>query len=90
MKNNLIRKLIVQAGIFFGLFALAVFVPAGRVDWLAGWVFLVAFLVFYLAVNAWLYRHNPGLMEERLSLARPDQKGWDKVLFPLMLLFSLG
>jgi len=44
--------------------------------------------VFFLGVNLWLYRYNPGLMHERLSLSRPDQKGWDKVLFPAMLIFT--
>jgi len=68
-------------------FTLALFLPAGTFAWLAGWVFLVLFLGFYLAVTLWLFKHNPGLLQERMHLGSSDQKGWDKVLFPLLLLF---
>jgi protein-S-isoprenylcysteine O-methyltransferase Ste14 len=72
---------------FFVAFSLALFLPAGTFAWLAGWIFLILFFGFYLAVNLWLFRHNPGLMQERLRLSTSDQQGWDKVLFPLMLIF---
>lgn len=68
-------------------FTLALFLPIGTFAWLAGWVFLVLFLGFYLAVTLWLFKHNPGLLQERMHLGSSDQKGWDKVLFPLLLLF---
>ena len=67
-------------------FTLALFLPIGTFAWLAGWVFLVLFLGFYLAVTLWLFKHNPGLLQERMHLGSSDQKGWDKVLFPLLLL----
>jgi protein-S-isoprenylcysteine O-methyltransferase Ste14 len=69
------------------LFALALFVPAGTIAWLAGWIFLGLFFGFYLAVTFWLLRHNPGLLQERMHLGTADQQGWDKVLFPLMIVF---
>ena len=69
---------------FFVVFALALFLPAGTLFWTAGWIFLLLFFGFYLAVTLWLYRHNPGLMQERMRLGTSDQQGWDKVLFPLM------
>jgi protein-S-isoprenylcysteine O-methyltransferase Ste14 len=75
---------------FFVAFALALFLPAGTVAWLAGWIFLVLFFGFYLAVTVWLFRHNPGLMQERLHLGTSDQKGWDKLLFPLLLVFPFA
>ena len=68
-------------------FTLALFLPIGTFAWLAGWIFLLLFLGFYLAVTLWLFRHNPGLLQERMHLGSSDQKGWDKVLFPLLLLF---
>ncbi len=72
---------------FFVLFALALFLPAGTFAWFAGWAFLLLFFGFYIAVTLWLYKHNPGLMQERLHLGTSDQQGWDKILFPLMLVF---
>ena len=78
-----------SAGLFLAL-ALALFLPAGTLTWLVGWVYLMLFFGFFLGVNAWLYRHNPGLLQERLSLSRADQKAWDKRLFPLLLVLPFA
>jgi len=84
MKVNL-KLLIGQSIAFFVLFALLLFVPAGNWTWAAAWVFLLAFLAFYAAIEVWLYRHNPGLLMERTNLGSADQQGWDKLMFPLLL-----
>jgi protein-S-isoprenylcysteine O-methyltransferase Ste14 len=83
--KNIINQVIAQTLGLFILFALALFLPAGSLSWLAGWVFLILFFGFFTSVNIWLFKHNPGLLQERMSLGRSDQKGWDKVLFPLLL-----
>jgi protein-S-isoprenylcysteine O-methyltransferase Ste14 len=75
---------------FFVVFALALFLPAGTLAWQAGWVFLLLFFSFYIAVNVWLFRHNPGLIQERLHFGTTDQQGWDKVLFPLFEFLSIA
>ncbi|MEO7909345.1 MAG: hypothetical protein ABIV47_06810 [Roseiflexaceae bacterium] len=74
----------------FAVFALALFLPAGTLAWLAGWIFLALFFGFYLAVTVWLFRHNPGLLKERMRFHTPDQRGWDKVLFPLLLVVPIA
>jgi protein-S-isoprenylcysteine O-methyltransferase Ste14 len=79
------KQLIKQFAGTFLAFALALFLPAGTLAWLAGWIFLVLFFGFYLAVNVWLFGHNPGLLQERMRLGTSDQQGWDKLLFPLLL-----
>ncbi len=71
------------------VFALALFLPAGTLAWTAGWVFLALFFAFYLSVETWLIQHNPGLAEERLHWSAANQKGWDKIVFPLLLAFPL-
>ncbi len=79
------RQLVAQSiGLFLAL-ALALFPAAGTLSWAAGWLYLMLFFGFYLSVNTWLYRHNPGLLQERSRLSRADQKGWDKILFPVLL-----
>jgi protein-S-isoprenylcysteine O-methyltransferase Ste14 len=86
--NQMHTNLKQQIGQFVGsfvAFALALFLPAGTLAWLAGWIFLALFFGFYLVVTVWLYRHNPGLLQERTRLGTPDQQGWDKLLFPLLL-----
>jgi protein-S-isoprenylcysteine O-methyltransferase Ste14 len=88
--NRIIKQQIGQIIGIFVLFALTLFVPAGTLAWRAGWVFLVLFFGFYLAITIWLVRYNPALLEERLRLRTSDQQGWDKLLFPLMMLMSFG
>ncbi len=80
-----VKLLVAQSIGLFVVLALAIFLPAGTLNWLAGWIYLGLFFGFFLGVNAWLFRHNPGLLQERMSLSRADQKSWDKVLFPLLL-----
>src|SRR5215510_1369211 len=78
-----------QVGLFVGLLAalaLSLFLPAGTVAWPVGWIFLGLFL----AVTIWLSRHNPGLLAERTRLRASDQQGWDKALFPLLLVSPCG
>lgn len=80
-----IKLLIGQTAGLFVLLALALFLPAGTLAWFSGWIYLVLFFGFFVGVNIWLFKHNPGLLKERMSLSKPDQKGWDKVIFPLLL-----
>jgi protein-S-isoprenylcysteine O-methyltransferase Ste14 len=88
--QTMTKQLIGQFVGTFVVFALALFLPAGTLAWGAGWMFLALFFGFYFAITAWLARHNPALLQERLRLRTTDQQGWDKVLFPLLLLCSLA
>jgi len=64
------------------VFALALFLAAGTVAWLAGWVFLTLFFGFVVALSAWLLRSNPGLLTERMTgIGKSDQKTWDKFFY---------
>jgi protein-S-isoprenylcysteine O-methyltransferase Ste14 len=85
----MIRQQIAQLVGSFVTFALALFLPAGTLAWTAGWLFLLLFFGFYVGITIWLARHNPALLQERARLRTADQQGWDKLLFPLLLLFSV-
>jgi protein-S-isoprenylcysteine O-methyltransferase Ste14 len=85
-----VKLLVIQSLVLFVMIALALFLPAGTLAWLAGWIYLLLFFSFYLGVNAWLFRHNPSLLQERMSLSSMDQKPWDKVLFPILLAFPFA
>src|SRR5687768_10742024 len=83
----------VAVGQFIALFvvlALALFISAGTIYWLEGWLFLVLFFCFYVGLNVWLYRHNPGLLQERMRFRAENQQGWDKILFPIVSLAPLA
>ena len=85
-----LKQLATQTFLLFVGLALTLFLPAGTLAWLAGWIYLVLFFGFFLSVNAWLLRHNPALLQERMRLSRPNQQGWDKLLFPLLLAFPFA
>jgi protein-S-isoprenylcysteine O-methyltransferase Ste14 len=74
----------------FLFFTLPLFLAAGTIAWLAGWIFLVLFFSFVLAITLWLFRHNPDLLKERMTISRPDQKTWDKVGFAVTYLVFLA
>lgn len=70
------------------LFAALLFVPARRLDWIQGWVYLGLVLVYVLVNWACLARWNPQLIARRMRLGQ-GTKSWDivwSVIFaPLML-----
>lgn len=66
------------------LFSVALFLPAGTLNWPAAWAFLALFFTFSIALRVWLLRFNPELLAERLTgIGKPDQKTWDKVLLAI-------
>ncbi len=77
-----VKLLVMQIVGLFLVFALALFLPAGTIIWINGWIFLALFFAFAIAIHAWLFRHNPGLLQERMRLlGTSDQQRWDKTLY---------
>ena len=81
----MIADVLVNLLVFIGL----LFIPAGTVGWLAGWLFVTLFWGFVLLVVHMMLRNNPELLQERMSSPiQRSQPLWDKVLLSvLMLLF---
>lgn len=79
-----LKLLAAETAILFLVIALLLFLPAGTIAWLSGWIFLILFFGFVVAVTVWLSRHDPGLLQERMTLFKPDQEAWDKVLVILV------
>lgn len=82
-----VGQLLIQALVL----AVLLFLSAGRLDWLWGWVYLATFVLGVAINGAILWRKNPSLIAERAKGAQADTKGWDKVLtLAYGLLASLG
>ncbi len=79
MKINWINAL-AQGAMMAATYALPVFIPAGLRAWPAAWIFLVMWFGFNNATLAWLYLHDPKLLQERLQVKAENRPGWDKVL----------
>lgn len=85
--NINIRKLSAEILGMFIAIALALFLSAGTFSWIAGWIFLILFFGFIVIISVWLLRHDPDLLQERMTgLGRPNQKRWDRVLMSLVLI----
>ncbi len=64
--------------VMVGVFALLLFLPAGRLDWPLAWVY-VGIVLVYVALNwALLHHYNPELIDRRMHFGKGTKK-WDKV-----------
>jgi len=85
-----IKVLVGELIYLFLFFTLPLFLAAGTIAWLAGWIFLLLFFSFVFAITLWLFRHNPDLLKERMTITRSDQKAWDKVGIALLYVVFLA
>lgn len=66
ISKTVFRRLAVGVPVVFALMVAL----AGRLDWIAGWVFLGSYLVIGLAMTAWMLRRDPDLLVERMASVR--------------------
>ena len=67
------------------------FIPAGTVSWLAGWVYIALLGGVTLLVVPMLARNDPELLKERMSSPiQRNQPLWDKVFLPVFLLLFVA
>jgi protein-S-isoprenylcysteine O-methyltransferase Ste14 len=86
-----IKLLSVEFAGTFAAIALALFLSAGTIRWVAGWCFLILFFGFFIIMALWLFRHDPGLLQERMTgLGKPDQTTWDKVILALITIIFVA
>ena len=73
--------------------AFALFGSAGDWEWTRGWICYALYGGGTLVMTLIVRRKQPGLMEERAKMRRPDTKPFDKLFFaiflPLMLLLPV-
>ncbi|MCL4562897.1 MAG: isoprenylcysteine carboxylmethyltransferase family protein [Chloroflexi bacterium] len=78
---NLLALLLAMAGLLF--------LPAGRLDWVQAWAFVLAiggFLAFY---GLWALRNDPGQITERSRTGR-NAKSWDRIILTAYTLLLIG
>ena len=74
------------------LLPMVLFIAAGRLSWVWGWVYVGITVSLTLISRIAVIRKNPDLIAERAqSLDREDVKGWDRlILFFLLLIGPLA
>lgn len=60
------------------LLAVVIFWPAGRLNWVAGWLYVGIVALYHLFNVVYLRRVNPELIEARMRMGK-GTKRWDKV-----------
>jgi protein-S-isoprenylcysteine O-methyltransferase Ste14 len=82
-------KAVLRFAIFTLSMPLVLFVSAGQLDWVMGWIFVGLLIAFTAVSRVLVYRKNPELLAERArSLEAEDVKGWDRVLVALVALYG--
>jgi protein-S-isoprenylcysteine O-methyltransferase Ste14 len=68
-----------------GLWVSAVFVSAGRLDWVRGWICISVYVGCMVAAGLLVRRANPTLLEARANWRRKDTKPFDKIFLAIFL-----
>jgi len=87
---TLLLKAFVWIVVTFLILGLALFLPAGTVQWAAGCVYLILLLGYWLVIIGVLYVSDCDLLRERLSISQPHQNPADRALMPLVLVVGLA
>lgn len=97
-KTRFTAREIIRALIFFSLLPAALFLAAGTLNWLPGWLFTAIFVLATLLSRVAMLVKTPDLAKERASMGRiAGAKQWDVfyslvsgLLGPLAILVTAG
>jgi protein-S-isoprenylcysteine O-methyltransferase Ste14 len=87
--RRLVARYAVRETMGLVVMAVALFWPAGRWDWWAGWAALAVMAGWIVGTAIVILRTNPDLLRERLG-PRRGAKTWDSVIVGLLGLLQLG
>jgi protein-S-isoprenylcysteine O-methyltransferase Ste14 len=81
LSTRLLSLLVLIAGLLF--------IPAGRLNWLQAWLFILAFGAFLVFYGGWSLRNDSGQLAER---RRPgaNVKKWDQILLSIYSVLLLA
>lgn len=80
------RGMVVKSLVWCAFIVAALFIPAGTLDWPGAWIFIGEFAIVSGAITAWLARHDPALLKERMAGAyQKGQSFSDKIFITAMI-----
>lgn len=83
VKQGVTLKNVIPFAVFFCLMLLVLVVLPGRLDWAAGWAYLVIVLAGVIVSRYLAWRNNPDIVAERVHSAE-TVRGADRILLPLL------
>jgi protein-S-isoprenylcysteine O-methyltransferase Ste14 len=84
----IIARIVLKLSVIIGALAGLLFLPAGRLDWLEAWLFVVAYGLFLAFYGLWASVKDPDQLHERQQVAE-NVKQWDKVIMAVYTLLLL-
>ena len=78
-RTLLVKSLVVGGVVELATLSGVLFGIAGRVDWPAAWLIILLFAGHLVLSGWWLVRHDPGLLNERLTTAS-NVPHWDRLI----------
>jgi protein-S-isoprenylcysteine O-methyltransferase Ste14 len=74
-------KVVIQFLLVMAILAGLLFIPAGRLNWLDAWIYIIAYGIFLLSYAAWGFLKDPAQLEERSQAqSAKNVKPWDRVI----------
>lgn len=84
-----VRRWIISGIVGVAFAAVTVFLPAGRLDWVMGWVYVALWFLWQVSMAVILIPTKPELLAERAERRR-GTKTWDQVLMSFSGLATIG
>jgi protein-S-isoprenylcysteine O-methyltransferase Ste14 len=81
-RRNLVLKVLIQAVVLLPVLSALLFIPAGHLDWIMGWVSVGVYLASLLISSLLLIMRDPSLAGERREVPE-SAEAWDKRLINL-------
>lgn len=78
------RSIVTRSVAALLILTLLLFIPAGRITWTRGWLFLLVLVTEFGVSALYLWRSNPEIFAAR-SRIHPGTKRWDRILLGLLL-----
>ena len=84
-----ITSIILRFVLGFAVLALAFFSSAGTLYWPEAWLYITLQMVASGMMTVWMARHDPALLETRLTLFRPSARGWDRLFMVVVIILFI-
>lgn len=89
MDSKLITRYFIRETMGVVIIGVALFWPAGRIDWWPAWAVVAVTLAWTIAMAVVILRSNPSLLAERLG-PRKGAKAWDTTIMSLVGVIQLA
>jgi len=85
MRKRIFRKALVKFALGFLFISLLIFVPAGTLHFMNGWIFIAGLLVPMTFALFYLINKDPELLEKRLNMKEKEEEQKKYVKFSVLL-----